>query len=68
MIEEVQAYELLKGARGQSAKDVDAIKDCLLRLSRLAVDCDNIKELDINPLIVRNAGEGAYIADAKIMI
>ncbi|MBD3225543.1 MAG: CoA-binding protein [Caldithrix sp.] len=68
MIEEVQAYELLKGARGQSAKDVDAIKDCLLRLSRLAVDCQNIKELDINPLIVRNAGEGAYIADAKIMI
>ncbi|MEA3499999.1 MAG: acetate--CoA ligase family protein, partial [Candidatus Marinimicrobia bacterium] len=38
------------------------------RLSQLAIDCPQIKELDINPLIVRNEGKGCFVADTKIML
>ena len=30
----------------------DALENILIRLSQLAIDCPQIKELDINPLIV----------------
>jgi len=66
MIEEVRAYSILKGVRGQEESDIDSIVDCILRLSQLAMDCPQIMELDINPLIVLN--KGAFVADAKIMI
>lgn len=68
MVREVQAYKLLAGARGRAKRDVAAIEDCLLRLSQLAADCPSIKELDINPLIVKTEGQGCHVADARIMI
>ncbi len=39
-----------------------------MRLSQLAVDCPQIKELDINPLIVLEDGKGSFVADTKIML
>jgi succinyl-CoA synthetase beta subunit len=32
------------------------------------VECPQIKELDINPLIVLEEGKGCFVADAKIML
>ena len=51
-----------------SASDLDAIADCLLRLSQLVTDHPDIRELDINPLIVYPRGEGAVVADARIIL
>jgi acetyltransferase len=34
----------------------------------MAVECPQIKELDINPLIVLEKGNGCFVADAKIML
>ena len=64
----VKAYSILKGARGRASADTEAIIDSILKLSQLAVDCPQIKELDINPLIVLENKKGAYVADAKIML
>lgn len=66
MIEAVKAYALLRGYRGQSSKDIDAIKNCLLRLSQLVMDHPEIEELDINPLIVKE--KSCFVADVKIKI
>lgn len=52
MIEETRSSRLLHGARGRPAANIQAIVTCLLRLSQLAVDYPEIRELDINPLIV----------------
>ncbi|MBN2326502.1 MAG: acetate--CoA ligase family protein [Candidatus Omnitrophica bacterium] len=68
MITDIKGYPLLSGARGRKIMDIASIEDCLRRLSQLAVDCPQIKELDINPLIVRNEGLGALAADIKIVI
>jgi len=68
MIRSVKAQSLLAGARGTPPADVDAICRSLLRLSRLVTDQPRIVELDINPLLVWPAGQGAAVADIRIRI
>lgn len=68
MVNNIKASGILTGARGRTPRDVEAITTCILRLSQLALDCPQIKELDINPLIVMEDGMGCFIADAKIML
>lgn len=68
MIEETASSPLLHGARGVSEHDIYALENALIRLSQLAVDCPEIKELDINPLIVLEKGKGCFVADASISL
>ncbi len=68
MIEETKSSHILHGARGIEPADMDALQNTLIRLGQLAVDCPQIKELDINPLIVLKKGKGCFVADANIMI
>lgn len=66
MIEGLKASALLKGARGRAPADLDALRECIRRLSQLADDCPQISELDINPLIVLD--KGSIAADARIIL
>ena len=68
MIKQTKSYKILKGIRGKAPRDITAIKECLIRLSQLALECPQIKELDINPLIVLEETKGCYVADARIML
>jgi len=68
MVRETRAYPKLAGARGQKPRDIAGVEACIQRLSQLGVDCPQIKELDINPLLVLNEGEGGFVADARIML
>jgi len=68
MVKSIRSYRLLQGVRGERPSDVEAIADCLLRLSQLVTRHEEIRELDINPLIVYARGEGAVVADAPIIL
>jgi acetyl coenzyme A synthetase (ADP forming)-like protein len=68
MIQTIKAYSILKGVRGSPPCDIDAIKDCVLRLSQMVTDHPEIAELDINPLIVYPQGEGCVVADSRILL
>jgi acetyltransferase len=68
MIREIRAYSMLAGARGKKPRDIKAVEECIQRLSLLALELPEIKELDINPLIVSDEGAGCYVADARIML
>lgn len=69
MIAETRCHELLKGHRGQTAFDVDALADTLVRLSDfVAQHADRIDELEINPLAVRPQGQGVVALDAVISL
>jgi acetyltransferase len=48
--------------------DLDAIASALQRISQLATDYPEIKELDINPFIVGEVGAEAYVADARMTL
>ncbi len=66
MITEVKAYPILKGYRGQPPADIDAIVKILLNTSRLVVENQEIKELDLNPIMVYE--KGAKTVDARIIL
>ena len=68
MIREIKSFKILDGYRGRPPYDIKAIRECLLRLSQLAMECPQIKELDINPLIVLEKGKGCFAADARILL
>lgn len=68
MIRDIRSHKLLEGVRNEPPSDTVAIADALLRLSQLVTDHPEIKELDINPLIVYPTGKGAMVADARIIL
>jgi acetyltransferase len=68
MIRNTRTYKLLTGARGQTGVDIPAIVENIQRFSQLVMDFSEIAEIDINPLMVGNEGEGAYVVDARCVI
>jgi acyl-CoA synthetase (NDP forming) len=57
MLRELKAFPLLQGVRGQKPADVKALVDTIMKVQRLALDlAGSIRELDINPLVVRPRG------------
>jgi len=66
MISEVKAYPLLKGYRNQPPADIDAIVRILMNASRLVTEHEEIRELDLNPIIVYE--KGAKTVDARMIL
>ena len=65
MTAEVRGFAALAGYRGKPAGDLDALAQAIVALSRLADD-PGIAEAEINPLIVRPAGQGVVAVDAVV--
>jgi acyl-CoA synthetase (NDP forming) len=54
MLRELRAYPLLEGVRGGQPADVSALIEVIMKVQCLAMDlAGDVRELDINPLIVR---------------
>jgi acetyltransferase len=68
MIRETKTFPLLRGVRGEAEADIEAIEKSLLLLSQMAMDFPQIIEGDINPLLVRQRGEGVIAIDARFTI
>ena len=66
LIHSIRAAPLLLGHRGQPPADVAALRDALLRISRLADDLPQVAELDLNPVIARP--DGVTAVDARIRV
>jgi acyl-CoA synthetase (NDP forming) len=67
MIEEVRGLVPLTGYRGKPKGDLEALANAIVALSRLAVMGQPVVlEAEINPLIVRPAGEGVVAVDALV--
>ena len=66
MIEELKAYEILQGTRGQKGIDVEGFAKTIVKISTLCQYFNEIHELDINPLIANK--EGIFAIDTRIFI
>jgi len=68
MLERLNCWPILQGARGRSPLDVHAVTDALVRLSWIAHKAGSrLHELDVNPLLVRGSGVLALDARATIL-
>jgi len=68
MMEETRGARLLRGVRGERPADREAIADVLARVSWLVVDCPQVAELDINPLMVWEEGRGVMAVDVRVLL
>ena len=68
LIEETKGARILKGYRQQGPADLEALKACLVKISRLLVEHPEVQNLDINPLLIFDEGRGGLIVDVKIQV
>jgi acyl-CoA synthetase (NDP forming) len=66
MIGSLRSAPLLRGYRGAPAADLAALRDLLMRVSRLVDDLPEITDLDLNPVIARP--DGVVAVDARIKV
>jgi 4-hydroxybutyryl-CoA synthetase (ADP-forming) len=66
MISEIKTQKLLQGVRGEKPSDIAKLSECIQRLSQLVTDFKEIKELDMNPVLVMDKGKGCRILDVRI--
>jgi hypothetical protein len=68
MLRSLKAFPLLDGARGRPRADVAAAARAVATLSQFAArHAQAVAEIDINPLVVLDAGQGAYALDALLV-
>ena len=68
MMHEIKGYKIFKGFRGKAESDLAAVETALVSLSDMVVHHPEIVEMDINPLLVHGEGQGATVADCRIIL
>ena len=69
MVAELRGCRIFDGVRGKSPRDIAALAATIVQVSELAWQLrDRLVELDINPLLVRAAGEGVVAGDALVVV
>ena len=66
LIDRSRAAEMLGEWRGAPPADIDALEHLLLRVSEMVCELPQLREMDINPIIVDD--DGALAVDARIVI
>lgn len=66
MIGEIKSRKMLDAVRGMEAVDLDILADILVRIGEIALECPEISEIDMNPLIV--SGRVPVVVDALIVL
>jgi acyl-CoA synthetase (NDP forming) len=66
MIAEIKGYKILKGARGNPPRDIQAIKKVLMKVSKLTAENPEINEIDLNPIFVFE--KGLQVVDARMIL
>jgi acyl-CoA synthetase (NDP forming) len=56
MVGELTGLPLLTGHRGRPALDVEGLVDVVMKVQRMALDLPELRELDVNPLLVLEDG------------
>lgn len=66
MITEIKGYEILKGTRGKPPRDIKAIEEVLMKVSKLTIENPEINEIDLNPIFVFE--KGLQVVDARMIL
>ncbi len=68
MLEELNIYKILCGVRGESKRDIETVVDTVSKIAAIIRTHDDIREIEINPLLVYEEGKGARAVDARILL
>ncbi|MFA5179986.1 MAG: acetate--CoA ligase family protein [Syntrophales bacterium] len=68
MIKELRSYPLLLGVRGEKMKDVAAVMNVITILGAILRQCQGISDIEINPLVVYEQGDGVKAVDIRVIL
>ena len=66
MLQELQAYPLIKGFRNEPARDKEGLISLIDRVARFFINSPTIVEFDLNPVFLYK--KGACVVDARIFM
>jgi acyl-CoA synthetase (NDP forming) len=68
MISQIRSYPLLLGVRGEKRKDIGTVADAIIKVGTILQKCPDITDIEINPLVVYDQGEGVRAVDVRILL
>jgi acyl-CoA synthetase (NDP forming) len=68
MIGQINSYPLLLGVRGESRKDIDEVANTIIKVGWILQNCSAISDIEVNPLVVYDHGEGVKAVDVRILL
>ena len=66
MMKEIKAHKILEAIRGMEAADLDALAEILINVGRIGLENEQVKEIDINPVII--SGNKPVAVDALMVL
>ena len=66
MMQEIKGRKILEAVRGMPAADTDQLADILIKVGKIGLENDSIKEIDINPIIL--SGAKPIAVDALVVL
>jgi len=66
MMREIKGQKILEAVRGMPAADLDMLAELLINVGRIGLENEQIKEIDINPVII--SGSKPVAVDALIIL
>ena len=67
-LSQLAIFPILKGFRGKKGFNLNEVSKIILAVSQIATRHPEISEIDINPLLLYNNGQGGQILDAKVFL
>lgn len=66
MMKDIKGHKILEAVRGMEAADLDMFSDMLIKVGQIGLENDAVKEIDINPVIIR--GSRPVAVDALVVL
>lgn len=66
MMQEIKGHKILEAVRGMEAADLDMLAEILINVGRIGIENEQVKEIDINPVII--SGSRPIAVDALIIL
>lgn len=68
MVAGIRSYPLLLGMRGAARKDIEGAEKAIQQVGAILAHCPAISDIEINPLIVYDQGDGVMAVDVRILL
>ncbi len=68
LIRSPRTFPILAGVRGEAPRDLKALADLVQRFSHMVLDLDDVREIDLNPVLVLGEGQGYRAVDVRVIL
>jgi len=68
MMKEIRSFPVLMGVRGEKKRDIEGVIDTIIKVGSIINKCNQITDIEINPIVVYEKDKGLRALDVRILI